>query len=1080
MYNMEPKRFTTEELKQKYSTNSSVVQKSTPKRFTTEELKQKYSTEQPTETTNPSSKDDNMIQKLAVNLIGRPAIRASQAVVGLGVNAFGNEQQKQNYQKTVNEPVKLPMGLGTVDPVKQIGQGGGKQLAIETGKTALDIATVGAGSAINAGLKGLGTKVLPQLAKSKIGKGIISTGANIAEGLGYNTATNILNEKPLGENTGVVGVTSAVLPPIFKGLLPKQITSEMIDKDIRKAYQGVTGDVEKIDKMAYGSRKGLELLANESPNIKIPDSKAPLGSGATKPFDIKKADGNEFISAISKLRQKVVGNARTAVKEASVKGFTLKTDYAKNVITQAVNNGDITPATASRLYKQIDNTKGDAEKIFDWVQEVNTKYKNRFEKGTIDDMATSRIANDIAEGFRKELNTITDRTGYAESMSNIKDLERLLISVAKKANKGVNFGDITSEAGLDAGISLLTGNPVYMARTLGSGIFKGIVSKFKNTQGLRSVKSAISGISKIPNETKMPSAGLKQSRLMLPAPKAGTPTKSINTPINLAEKSQTSLDEAQAKLRKIDFLKRTKAKIYIPDKNIPKIKVENAPKGHSLNIGFNIGDGTRKLTEKQIIKEIKNLGVDIINSEVKQSGTEKTLIPQLSRELTETELGILAKKLEQDAIAQLSDGLGTLNGPKYKDWGGKFNEEYYLKPTKKKIDFEHYSVKKGLSELDPSFQFTGAKGSEGYLKNYPEFKTNYINLYKKGVKPEQLVLDAGGHKYSGSVYGSFLEVGTKEFKEIGEEARKFIENNEKYSKYDNKAMNAKFIELAKQKGYDGIEAENAVQYFNKINVDNKLYHAGKLGKLHNKTPLFTTLEKNAAKPYGKNINELNYKNGKIIDLGNKIEDRIFYGESPENIIPELNLPKETRYVDFLHPSLTEGGEPFKVRMSLYPKNDLSLKNKQKGSIQLGPLLGISGGIVGTGIALKNLPSSETIIERPKEAKTNGGDKLGNAIMQLESSGGTNKASADKGEMKWLTGLTEIAIKELKNKKLIDETFNKNNKDDIIDASIKYFNLMKKRNPNLSDAEIYVDKYWGQAKSKEQRQKKINEFNSLIK
>lgn len=784
---------------------------------------------------------------------------------------------------------------------------------------------------------------------------------------------------------------------------PADFTSQLIDKDIRKAYQGVTGDIEKLDKIAYGSRKGLELLANESPNIKIPDSKAPLGSGATKAFDIKKANGNEFITAVNKLRQNVVTNARTAVKEASAKGFTLKTDDAKNVINQAVNNGDITPATASRLYKQIDNTKGDAEKIFDWVQEVNQKYKNRFEKGTIDDMATSRIANDIAEGFRKELNTITDRTGYAESMSNIKDLERLLVSVAKKANKNINFGDITSEAGLDAGISLLTGNPAYMARTLGSGIFKGIVGKIKNTQGLRSVKSAIGGISKIPNETKMPSAGLKQSRLMLTAPKAGTPKfspfpmKAPKAPttyeapakiINREKvKPQLQLPAPNTKyegLQKPINMPSRKAieqgteivpnRTYIPDKNIPKIKVENAPKGHSLNIGFNIGDGTRKLTEKQIIKEIKNLGVDVINSEAKQSGTEKTLIPQLSRGLTETELGILAKKLEQDAIAQLSDGIGTLNGPKYKDWGGKFSEEYYLKPIKKKIDFEHYSVKKGLSELDPSFQFTGAKGSEGYLKNYPEFKTNYINLYKKGVKPEQLVLDAGGHKYSGSIEGSFLEVGSKEFKEIGDEARKFIENNEKYSKYDNKAMNAKFIELVKQKGYDGIEAGNAVQYFNKINID----------------------------------------------------------------------------------------------------------NKQKGSIQLGTLLGIGGSIAGTGIALKNLPSSETIIERPKEVKSNNGDKLGKAIMQLESSGGTNKANADAGEKKWLMGLTEIAIKELKNQKLIDDTFDKNNEKDVIDAGIKYFNLMKKRNPKLSDAEIYVDKYWGGSKSKEQRKKKMDEFNRLIK
>lgn len=518
---MEPKRFTTEELQQKYSPNTTIPsdQINTPKRFTTDELRKKYSTDNTTTNTEPSFGG-----KIVRGII-KPFAKLGTSLVNLGQDIAGKEETQPFSGDYLGKVEKIGAGF---DPSKGFTPENVKAIKDSVG-TGLDIA-----SNIPV-VKGLG------LTKTAIAQPFKQTALQVAknvgkEGLvqgglsGAGTALqenkdigSVLSDAALGTALGgaggfVLGGAGTKVSRAFSKT-PAEFTSKIIDKDIRKAYQGTTGDVEKIDKMAFGSKKGLELLVNEAPNIKIPDSKAPLGSGATKPFDIKNATANEFITGLNQLKQKVVNNAKTAVKEAKEKGFTLKTEGAKDSITQAVNNGDISPATASRLYKQIDNTKGDPEKIFDWVQEVNSKYKNRFEKGTIDDMATSRIANDIAENFRKELNTITDRTGYAESIANVKDLERLLIAVAKKANKSINFGDITSEAGLDAGISLLTGNPAYMARTLGSGIFKGIVGKLQNTQGLRSVKSAIKGVSKIPNKTKLPSTKLKQERLLLPAPK---------------------------------------------------------------------------------------------------------------------------------------------------------------------------------------------------------------------------------------------------------------------------------------------------------------------------------------------------------------------------------------------------------------------------------------------------------------------------------------------------------------------------------------------------------------------------------
>lgn len=106
------------------------------------------------------------------------------------------------------------------------------------------------------------------------------------------------------------------------------------------------------------------------------------------------------------------------------------------------------------------------------------------------------------------------------------------------------------------------------------------------------------------------------------------------------------------------------------------------------------------------------------------------------------------------------------------------------------------------------------------------------------------------------------------------------------------------------------------------------------------------------------------------------------------------------------------------------------------------------------------------------------EKISHALLQLESSGGTNKASADPGEKKWLTGLTNIAIKELRRLGRLPAGFHVNNKASVLDASAEYFKLMQERHPELSPAEVYVDHYWTQSSNPKQRQKKIDQFNEL--
>lgn len=144
------------------------------------------------------------------------------------------------------------------------------------------------------------------------------------------------------------------------------------------------------------------------------------------------------------------------------------------------------------------------------------------------------------------------------------------------------------------------------------------------------------------------------------------------------------------------------------------------------------------------------------------------------------------------------------------------------------------------------------------------------------------------------------------------------------------------------------------------------------------------------------------------------------------------------------------------------------QNDEKGKVTLGlsksfPFVAAKT-IFGDGKKLDSVPSQ---------------DSIANALMQLESSGGKDTSSADAGEKKWLTGLTEVAIKELKRQNMIPDTFDKNDENQVKMASALYFNLMQKRHPDLTPGEVYADYYWTQSKDKSQRDKKVAQFNKLI-
>lgn len=143
---------------------------------------------------------------------------------------------------------------------------------------------------------------------------------------------------------------------------------------------------------------------------------------------------------------------------------------------------------------------------------------------------------------------------------------------------------------------------------------------------------------------------------------------------------------------------------------------------------------------------------------------------------------------------------------------------------------------------------------------------------------------------------------------------------------------------------------------------------------------------------------------------------------------------------------------------------------------------VLGGVGAAGLAAASMfmpQNKELTYVRQQDTPSRIPDnKIADVLTQLESSGGTDMASADPGEMKWLTGLTDIAIKELKRLNRLPKNFHKNNKQSVLQASTEYFKLMRERHPEKSDPEIYADLYWTQAGSSSERQNKINKVKTL--
>jgi hypothetical protein len=480
------------------------------KSYTAEELQKLGAKPVEASVVQPEQKD-GMLKSLAKGII-KPVATLAARPLQLGATVLGASADQ------VNKATKSIAG-DFVAPVPE----SGKDVLRDVGRVAETLSLGVGGGALGAGVKGLIKQGAIQGAKSGALYGAGSALEN-DKGLGGIATDAVVGGLSGGVLGGAAPIVSKAVVGVKNKVAPSQDFLKLnLDNKIRNIFKGTTGDIAKVDDMAFKARKGLELLMKESPTITIPDAKAPLGARTplgervTKPFDLSKSSPNELLSGVLEMDKKITSNARSAVEKAKTLGFKVDTSTARSYINDSIMKGEIPASTGQRMIQQIDNLGDDPVAVHDWVQNINTRFKKKYERNTIDDTVTGKVADDIADLFRENLDTIVDRKGYAEAFGNNQELKRMLVTLAKKANKGVNFGDISTDAGLDLGISLLTGNPVYMARTIGTGAFKGIMGNLKNKSGIKTLKKAADSASKVPTATKLPSAEAKRGGSLSPA-----------------------------------------------------------------------------------------------------------------------------------------------------------------------------------------------------------------------------------------------------------------------------------------------------------------------------------------------------------------------------------------------------------------------------------------------------------------------------------------------------------------------------------------------------------------------------------
>jgi len=494
--------------------------------------------------TQPQEQPDqnNILQSAFTSLIGRPTIRAGQAVVGAGVEAFGNEQQKQNYYNAINQPVKLPMGLGTVEPQKSFGQGGGKQIignTAETGSYLLPYGkitgavTKGFAPVAKAGIP-IVSKYFPKLAGEAV--------AGATGGYGFDIKSNAEQDKPLftpGINTLLGAGIGVVAPPII-GAVANKIKSKLgilpekqIELAVLKRYEkGVKPLINaKMTPNRLEAYRGdvidaVKTIKENKPNLRFNDVDGIEVVGET-PKSLQ-----QLADSIEQTKKSVFTKYDTLAKQAGKAGIGVDTKPIAQELDVVINNKALVLTNPNAVkYAQATQAryasagKLDATTAQDVIQNYNKSLEAFYRNPSYDNASQAAIDAMVANNMRKALDEgITGLTGteysalkrqYGSLKAIEKDVIKASLRDARKNTKGlIDFTDVFSGGQVINGILSL--NPAQIASGLTQ---KGIASFYKYLNNPnRAIEKMFFEVEKLP-QSLIPSKNFQTTNAIIPKQK---------------------------------------------------------------------------------------------------------------------------------------------------------------------------------------------------------------------------------------------------------------------------------------------------------------------------------------------------------------------------------------------------------------------------------------------------------------------------------------------------------------------------------------------------------------------------------
>ena len=599
-----------------------------------------------------------------------------------GANVVGNIMgaEKDQYNPIIDQIEKIKTNVFDEPFKKELSSGFGK-----AGELVGDVALFAEGNApiaktqqyLSGATKGL------NVANKFINYGLKKTAQVLPEAIGMGGIQYATSGGDAKE-AGTVGVVSGVLSglthvgaDVFRKLVP-QTVKESVAKIFIPRGKMKLGGTENITDDAVGA---LQTIKNLAPDIKVIDK-----DGIEKAFIPEKATLLEMPQVLLQAKDKIYKAYSDLATKAGDAGavFGQKdfnavisdlSKYEGKGYTQAYSNKAKQIQEALNRYGE-EISKNGKNKLFYFKDTAPDEIQTLIEAinrdvNPLSDKAGAEVALDVSRKLREILDDkISNATGegYQQLRNAYKQLRAIepeVINEFKKSlrGQGIQSDIIDKIATVDTITGLLSGNPVAVAR---GATWEAVKIAWRKALGN---EANLQRAFKIMGKAEKENSALAQRLYANPSETAT---------FKAGEKAVTDIKAMPNKEGGF---------ISVGGKEFPKlneVKVSNAPEGTSINVGLktNVGGEITDQEVKDVLK--KEFNVDVVEGAVHQSGTEPTLTAKLSRPLTDDELYKLTETLKQDAIPQLSDGVGKMTNIGKESWGD-FNPEYFMDTTGKTL-----------------------------------------------------------------------------------------------------------------------------------------------------------------------------------------------------------------------------------------------------------------------------------------------------------------------------------------------------------------------------------------------------------